>query len=79
MSWVDSGHPLHGREDKPLGSVGREIWEGSEDDRAQDLSVGVPEQNLPERPVHLVDETFEEGMKARIDVLLARYIQTVHP
>jgi len=80
MSWVDSGHPKHGREDRPLGMVGREILEGSADEpRAYELSVGLPAQNLPARPVAPVDEQFETAMKARIDALLTKYVQRVHP
>lgn len=80
MSWVDSGHPEHGREDKSLGMAGREIWEGSADEpRAHDLSMGVKAQNLPARPVAPVEEQFETAMKARIDALLTKYIQTVRP
>lgn len=82
MSWVDSGHPAHGREDTAMGQVGRQVLEGSEDRRAEELSLGASRAgggHLPARPVNLVDEIFETAMKARIDAILTKYIQTVHP
>lgn len=78
-SWVDPGHAKHVREDLGSGTASREIWEGSDHPYAEELSMGVPGRNLEPRPVHLVDQTFEEGMRARIDAMLTKYIQRVHP
>lgn len=79
-SWIEKGHPLHGREDEPHGMVGRVIMEGSEDRRAEELSLGLPgPYALPARPVAIVAGLYETSMAAKVDAALARYAMTVQP
>jgi hypothetical protein len=80
-SWVNLGHHDHGRSDVSFGNVSRLIAEGSDDYRAEALSMGdiVSGGTLPPRPVHHIGGLYEESIRAKIDAMLSLYIQTVHP
>lgn len=79
QTWVDTSDPEHGRDDMADGAASRIIMEGSEHRHAEELSVGNPTKRLEGRPVHFVDDMYSQAMKARIDMVLTKYVQTVHP
>lgn len=76
-SWTQRSHPDHGHEMQRYGQASMTIKEGSDDYRAEALSLG--EGRLPARPVHYIDGLYETSIGAKIGAMLTKYVQTVHP
>lgn len=82
-SWTQAGHPSHGRDKSDFGQASVSIMEGSEDYRAEDLSLGTgggeEGGRLPPRPVHFLSGLYEVSIGAKLEAALTQYVQTVHP
>ena len=76
-SWTQRSHPKHGHEFERYGQASVIVKEGSDDYRAEDLSLG--EGRLPARPVHFIDGLYEASIGAKIEAMLTKYVETVHP